>query len=83
MWAKIGTWILQRVVLSGLSWLAQELPAWVKHISSLVMEYFRKKDRAVAQKEQIEETKKVLASSEDPEKRADAIVSAINSGRDK
>lgn len=83
MWAKIGTWVLQRVVMSGLSWLATELPAWIKHITALVQEYFRKKDRAVAQKEKIEETKQVLAVSEEPKERADAIVSAINSGRDK
>lgn len=82
MWASLVNWILQRVVYSGLSWLAQKTPAAISYIRELAAEYFRKRERSAKQEKALEETNKTLETETDPKKRANAYADAINSGRD-
>lgn len=82
MWASLGSWIMKQIVMTGLSWLAQTLPNIIAKWVIIARDYFARKERAEAQEKQLEKTEEILKVETAPEKRAQAYVDALNSGRD-
>lgn len=72
---RIVQWIVQRVVLTFLSWAGKYIPHYLA-------EWKRKKEREIAQSEALKEYNEIVADEgSTKEERAAAYAKLINSGR--
>lgn len=75
MLAQLGQWILNRIIISGLNWVAQYLPA-------MLLDWKHKKEREIAQADAAKEYEKAAKNKElTAQEKADAYEKFRNSGK--